>query len=145
MKIRIHLPYLLWGALFGFILSRAGAARFDHINGMFLLTDLTLYGVIGGAIAVGMPGLWLMHRAERQGRIKGIPFPHRRMTPGTLPGAALFGFGWAITGTCPGPAAVQLGEGHWVALATIAGIFIGNYLYAAVHRKWFHWRVDTCT
>jgi uncharacterized membrane protein YedE/YeeE len=140
------LPYLAWGILFGFLLSRSGAARFDYIHGMFLFTNLTLYGVICGAIAVAAPGMWLMRRMQKAGRIRGsIPFPRRRMTPGTLPGAALFGLGWAVSGTCPGPAAVQLGEGHWVALATIAGILLGNSVYAAMHRRWFKWRVDTCT
>ena len=145
MKIKAHIQYIGWGALFAFILSRAGAVRYDMINGMFLLTDLRLYGVIGGAIAVAMPGFWLLKRRQKAGKIRGLPFPRRRMTPGTLPGAALFGLGWAITGSCPGPVAVQIGEGHWIALATVAGILLGNWLYAAAHRRWFKWRVDTCT
>ena len=145
MKGRGWFSYLAWGAVFGFILSRSGAARFDYINGMFLLTDFTLYGVIGGAIAVAMPGFWLLQRAQKAGRVKGIPFPRRRMTPGTLPGAALFGAGWAATGTCPGPSMVQIGEGHYIALATVAGILVGNYLYGLYHRKYLSWRVDTCT
>jgi uncharacterized membrane protein YedE/YeeE len=149
MKLRVHLPYVLWGLGFGFLISRSGAVRFDYINAMFLLQPegWRLYGIIGSAIAVAMPGIALMKRAQKQGlpAFKKVHFPKRRMTPGTLPGAALFGIGWALTGTCPGPAAIQLGEGHWVALATIAGIFTGSAAYAAWHQKHFEWSLDFCS
>ena len=147
MKVRQHLPYLFWGALFGFIISRSGAVRFDYINEMFLLHSFRLYGMIGASILVAMPGILLMKRLARQGRprFKKIHFPKRRMTPGTLPGAAIFGIGWALTGACPGPAVMQLGEGHWIALATVAGIFLGNGVYGFVHQKYFTWASDFCS
>jgi uncharacterized membrane protein YedE/YeeE len=147
MRIKSHLPYLFWGLGFGFIIARCGAVRFDYIRDMFLLKDIQLYGVIGGAIATALPLFWFIERRgkAKDPRFKGLRWPHRRMTPGTLPGAALFGLGWAVTGTCPGPAAVQLGQGHWVALATIAGIFLGNLAYEKAHRRWFHWRPDSCS
>lgn len=135
-----YLPYVFWGLGFGFIISRAGAVRFDYIRDMFLFKSPQLYFVIGGAIGVALPLFaWLKTR-----KIKGLKWPHRRMTPGTLPGAAIFGFGWAITGTCPGPAVVQIGEGHFIALATVAGIFVGNLAYEAAHRRWFKWTPDSC-
>lgn len=141
MRIRAHLPYLFWGLGFGFLISRAGATRFDYIRDMFLLRSPQLYFVIGGAIAVALPLFALLKSKAGGAR---LPWPHRRLTPGTLPGAALFGVGWAFTGTCPGPSVVQLGEGHAIALATVAGIFAGNLLYERAHRRWFHWRPDSC-
>jgi uncharacterized membrane protein YedE/YeeE len=146
--VKKHLPYLFWGLGFGFIISRCGAVRFDYIRDMFLFKSPQLYFVIGGAIAVAMPLFaWLQWR-EKGGRVgRGytkLNWPHRRMTPGTLPGAAIFGIGWAVTGTCPGPAVVQIGEGHFVALATVAGIFVGNLVYEAAHRRWFKWMPDSC-
>lgn len=149
MKTRAHLPYLAWGLGFGFIIARAGAVRFDYIRAMFLLQSAQLYFVIGGAIAVALPLFWWLESRAKAAKgktssLKGLRWPHRRLTPGTLPGAALFGLGWALTGTCPGPAAVQVGQGHWVALATIAGIFVGNAAYVAAHRRWFSWRPDSC-
>jgi uncharacterized membrane protein YedE/YeeE len=62
-----------------------------------------------------------------------------------VPGAAIFGLGWALTGTCPGPAIIQVGEGHWMALATVAGIFLGNWAYGLLHEKYFSWQVDFCS
>jgi uncharacterized membrane protein YedE/YeeE len=141
------LPYLFWGALFGFIISRSGAVRFDMINGMFLLTDLRLYGMIGSAIATALPGILLFKwlKKKKRGRFATMHFPKRRLTPGTLPGAAVFGLGWALTGTCPGPAMIQVGEGHTMALFTVAGIFFGNWAYGLAHNRYFSWRADFCS
>ena len=146
MRTSKHLPYLAWGLGFGFIITRAGAVRFDFIRDMFLLKEFRMYGIIGSAIATALPLFWwLQRRAKEKGSpLKKLAWPHRRWTPGTLPGALIFGVGWALTGTCPGPAVVQIGLGHWVALATVAGIFAGNLAYEAAHRRWFHWRPDSC-
>jgi len=51
-----------FGLLFGFLLSRVGATRYDNIAGMFLLTDLHLMGVIGTAVVVAGVGLALLRR-----------------------------------------------------------------------------------
>ena len=150
MRLRKHLPYLAWGLGFGFIIARAGAVRFDFIRDMFLLKSFRMYGIIGSAIATALPLFWWIQkrasstRPTRPGQAPKLPWPHRRWTPGTLPGAAVFGVGWALTGTCPGPAVVQIGLGHWVALATVAGIFLGNPAYESAHRRWFAWRPDSC-
>jgi uncharacterized membrane protein YedE/YeeE len=40
-------------------------------------------------------------------------------------GSAVFGVGWGIANTCPGPVAAQLGQGALWSLLTIAGIVIG--------------------
>jgi uncharacterized membrane protein YedE/YeeE len=145
MKVRARLSYLFYGALFGFLISRAGATSFLAIHKMFLFQDLHLYGVIGGAIATALPGFLVLKRLKKDGKIsKPLTFASRRFTPGTLPGAAVFGLGWALTGTCPGPAVVQMGEGHWAALATVAGIFLGNYGYGRFHGRYFRWIPDIC-
>lgn len=114
------LRFLLFGLVFGFLLSRVGATDYDAIAGMFLLTDLHLMGVIGGAVVVAGLGLaW-----KRGPTITPKPFK-----PGLVVGAVLFGAGWAITGTCPGTGLAQIGEGKGVALFTVAGIFAGSALY----------------
>ena len=63
--------YLLLGLLFGYILSRSGAADYNFIQGMFLLTNFQLYGIIGAAVAITAPGLWLLKRYGRT--ISGAP------------------------------------------------------------------------
>ena len=51
------LLYLLLGVVFGFVLSRSGAADYDFIQGMFLFTEFQLYGIIGSAVALTAPGV----------------------------------------------------------------------------------------
>ena len=117
---------LPFGIAFGFVLSRAGATEYDAIHGMFLLTDLHLVGVIGTAIALSALGFAAIRRWSLLSRSgEPITFVKKPMTPTLLAGAALFGVGWALSGTCPGTALAQIGEGKLAALATFAGILIG--------------------
>ena len=59
------LVYLVFGTAFGWVLSRSGAADYDYVQGMFLLENFQLYGIIGTAVAVIAPGLWLLKRSGR--------------------------------------------------------------------------------
>ena len=58
----MHAKHIAFGALFGFILSRSGATDYDAIRGMFRLTDLHLFGVIGSAVAVSALGFTLARK-----------------------------------------------------------------------------------
>jgi uncharacterized membrane protein YedE/YeeE len=143
-SLRHHLPYLAWGLLFGWLLSRAGATSFRLIHEMFLLQNFHLYGVIGAAIAVALPGMALLQRLQRKGKIPpDVPFPKRQFRLGTWAGAPIFGVGWALTGTCPGTAVSQVGEGHFFALATVAGILLGQWLFYKIRPHVFG-NVETC-
>ena len=127
------LRFVLFGAAFGLVLSRARVTDYDRIAGMFRLTEFHLFGVIGSAIAVSAFGFWLLRRTGSR-TLGGEPVRFRPKTwhPGAVWGGLLFGAGWAITGACPGTALAQLGEGKLVALATIAGILAGTYTYGWV-------------
>ncbi len=85
--------FLLFGILFGFLLSRARATEYDVIVGMFRFTDLHLAGVMAVAIAVAAAGLYLLRRAKAAIDFQPKP-PHRRMWLAGL----VFGTGWALTG-----------------------------------------------
>lgn len=120
----------LFGLLFGFILSRAGATDFDAIYQMFSLSNEHIAGVIGVAILVAAPSLYLLRKrgiACAQGC--GITLTRKARKPGNVVGSVIFGAGWALTGTCPGTSLAQLGEGRVMALFTIAGILVGTWLY----------------
>ena len=49
--------FILFGALFGFLLSRAGATTYDFYANLFLFKDLQLMGVMATAAAVGFAGI----------------------------------------------------------------------------------------
>ena len=109
------------GILFGFVLSRSGAADYGFIQDMFQFKAFQLYGIFAGALAVTIPGLALIRRS---GRVA----PAKPFHTGNFVGGALFGVGWSITGMCPGPIFVNIGEGKPYALAALAGALCGTWL-----------------
>jgi uncharacterized membrane protein YedE/YeeE len=124
---------LVLGTAFGFVLSRSGAANYDLVQGMFLFTHFQLYGIIGAAIAVTAPGLWLLRRHGRALDGSPLSFRPKVRDRGTILGGILFGVGWSITGMCPGPIFVNLGEGKLYAIAALAGALSGAYILGAAY------------
>jgi len=129
------LVYLAFGTAFGFVLSRSGAADYGYVQRMFLFEDLQLYGIIGTAVAVTAPGLWLLKRHGRT--LGGAPLAVRPKPrhPGNVLGGVLFGMGWSITGMCPGPILVNVGEGKLYALAALAGVLVGTTALGTVYER----------
>ena len=126
----MRLAYLLFGTLFGFILSRARATDYDAIAGMFRLQDLHLMGVIGVAIGVGAVGMFLLKRSgARALNSEPIDLKPKPMKKGLFLAGLVFGAGWALSGACPGTALAQIGEGKIYAVFTVAGILTGTWLF----------------
>ncbi|MEZ4552882.1 MAG: DUF6691 family protein [Dehalococcoidia bacterium] len=129
------LLYVFLGTVFGFALSRSGAADYNYIQGMFLLEEFQLYGIIGTAVLIGIPGVYLLKRYGRTASgamliVRGKP-RHR----GNVAGGVLFGIGWSITGMCPGPIVVNIGEGKLYAIAALAGALTGAALFGSLYQR----------
>jgi hypothetical protein len=127
------LVYLLLGTVFGFILSRSGAADYDFIQGMFLFTELQLYGIIGVAVAAAAPGIWFIKRRGRTLLGPPIAIELKALHKGNIVGGVLFGIGWSMAGMCPGPIFVNIGEGKVYALAALAGAVVGAGLLGSFY------------
>jgi uncharacterized protein len=125
--------YVLFGTAFGFLLSRSGAADYDFIQGMFLFTTFQLYGIIGSAVAITAPGLWLLKRRGRTASGRPLEFERKPRTRGNVIGGLLFGIGWSMAGMCPGPIFVNIGEGKIYALAALAGALTGTAILGVVY------------
>jgi uncharacterized membrane protein YedE/YeeE len=125
----MFLVYIVLGAAFGFVLSRSGAADYNFIQSMFLLTNgwasFQLYGIIGTAVAITAPGLFLIKRYGHTVTGRPISIELKPLHRGNIWGGVLFGIGWSITGMCPGPILVNIGEGKVYALAALAGALVG--------------------
>lgn len=123
--------FLFLGALFGFLLSRAGATTYDFYAQLFLFQDLQLLWVIATAAGVGAAGTALLRRSKARALVGGGPIalqgkPWKR---GLVAGSLLFGVGWGLAGACPGTALAMLGEGKIGAAFTVGGILVGTWLY----------------
>jgi uncharacterized membrane protein YedE/YeeE len=141
---RTHLLLAAFGLALGFTLSSAGFSDWTEIHRMFTFgvgeggpdaASLRLLLAFAGAVALAMTGFFLLARRDT--------LPPRTLTRATVPGALVFGAGWALCGACPAVALVQLGEGKVAAVATLAGMLGGLRLHRAARRR-FRWRSDSC-
>lgn len=123
--------FILFGAVFGFLVSRAGATTFDFYAQLFLFQDLQLLWVIATAVVVGMVGVAILKATGARALLTGdaLAYEAKPMRKGVASGALIFGVGWGLAGACPGTAPAMLGEGKLAAGFTIIGILIGTYLY----------------
>lgn len=132
----MNYAFLLFGAIFGFLLSRAGATTFDFYAKLFLFEDLQLLWVIATAATVGALGVFLLKRLRaRAPDGQALVYDGKPMRRGLVLGALLFGVGWGMSGSCPGTAPAMLGEGKLLAGFTILGILLGTYLYGRFHAR----------
>jgi uncharacterized membrane protein YedE/YeeE len=127
--------YLVLGTLFGFVLSRSGAADYNYIQAMFLFESIQLYGILATAVMLTAAGMWLIHRGGRTAAGAPIAIELKPLHRGNVFGGLLFGVGWSIAGMCPGPILVNIGEGKIYALAALAGALAGAAAFGALYER----------
>ena len=122
---------LVFGIIFGFLLQKGGATKYDVILGQLLLTDFTVLKIMMSAVVVGMPGIFIMKK------LGWIEFDIKFGSLGkNVIGGLLFGLGFALLGFCPGTIAGAVGNGYLDAsVGGLIGIVIGSGLFAAVFPK----------
>jgi len=127
--------YLVLGTIFGFILSRSGAADYNYIQGMFLFERFQLYGIIGAAVVLTAPGLWALKRFGRTATGRPLQIELKPLHRGNVVGGLLFGVGWSMAGMCPGPIFVNIGEGKIYAVAALAGALVGAGVFGTIYAR----------
>ena len=130
------LKFLLLGTYFGIVLTKAQVISWYKIRNMFFFREPDLYLIIGSAVMVGALSVFLIKRFHPS-TLGGEPLtiPGKALTRGTVIGGFIFGLGWFITGTCPGPIYAQIGSGEFWAFFTLAGALAGAYAYARAKPK----------
>ena len=131
-----NLVTLISGLLFGFGLLLSGMAnpaKVQNFLDLFGTWDPSLALVMGGAIAVTMPGFWLVIRRNKPFFNNVFHLPSRTdLDARLITGAAIFGVGWGLGGFCPGPAMTALplaAEGTLIFVATmLTGMAASKYV-----------------
>ena len=134
-----NIKYLFVGLAFGIVFVKGEIISWFRIQEMFRLQSFHMYGVIGSAIVVGMISVWLIKKFNIK-TIHGeeITFGKKTFNKGQIYGGLIFGFGWAITGACPGPLYAQLGTGATVIAVTILSAVAGTWVYGYFREKLPH-------
>jgi uncharacterized protein len=127
------------GSLFGIILVKAEVISWFRIQEMFRLQSFHMFGVIGSAVVVGMLSILLIKKFKIK-TIYGEPIeiPKKTFNKGQIYGGLIFGFGWALTGACPGPLFAQIGTGATVILVTLFSAIAGTWVYGLLREKLPH-------
>lgn len=128
--------FLIFGTVFGFILSRAGATTYDFYAKLFLFQDMQLLWVIAVAGAVGIIGFKILKGKDRA-LLSNEPlqFDGKPYKTSLIPGSLIFGLGWGLAAACPGTVLAMFGEGKMGAAFTIFGILVGTYLHGLQSTK----------
>ena len=131
--------YLILGVLFGIILVKSEVISWYRIQEMFRLQSFHMFGVIGSAVLTGLIAVWLIKKFHIK-TITGekIELPLKKFNKGQIYGGLIFGFGWAITGACPGPLFAQIGSGFSVIIVTLLSAIAGTWMYGLLREKLPH-------
>lgn len=134
-----NLKYLVVGILFGIVFVKAEVISWFRIQEMFRLQSFHMFGIIGSAVAVGMLSVFLIKKFGIK-TIYGEPIVihPKEFNKGQIYGGLLFGFGWAITGACPGPLFAQIGTGATAILITLLSAIAGTWVYGYFRDKLPH-------
>jgi uncharacterized membrane protein YedE/YeeE len=97
---------------------------------MFRFESFHMFGIFMTAIPTGAIFLLLIRKLKIK-TLEGeeIEMPKKEYHHGIIIGSLLFGFGWALTGACPGPIYAQIGSGTLVAIVTLLSALAGTWCY----------------
>ncbi|WP_406844226.1 DUF6691 family protein [Flavobacterium soyae] len=134
-----NLKYLIVGIFFGIVFVKAEIISWFRIQEMFHLQSFFMYGVIGSAVAVGVISVFIIKKFNIK-TLQGekIEIQPKTFSKGQIYGGLLFGFGWAITGACPGPLFAQIGTGATVIIVTLLSAITGTWFYGWIKDKLPH-------
>jgi len=124
------------GLGFGFLITAARLNDYDVIHRMLLIQELDVYLLMASAVATAMPLLLLLQRTRWRTPLGGpLKVARAPVRPRNILGATVFGTGWAVAGTCPGPALAMPAAGGILGVFVMAGLFVGAVLRDAVDAR----------
>ena len=130
-----QIGYLITGIFFGLVLVKAEVISWFRIQEMFRLQSFHMYGVIGSAVITGMISLLIIRKMKISSlRHEPIIIPKKDFHKGVIYGGVLFGFGWALTGACPGPLYALVGNGSTVTSVTLLSAIAGTWCYGKIQK-----------
>jgi uncharacterized membrane protein YedE/YeeE len=134
-----NFKYTAVGIIFGIVFVKAEIISWFRIQEMFRFQSFHMYGVIGSAVMVGLVSVWLIKKFNIK-TIYGetIEFHPKPFNKGLILGGLLFGFGWALTGACPGPLFAQIGTGATVVAIALLSAIAGTWVYGLLREKLPH-------
>lgn len=137
--MKTSLAALLAGILFGMGLAVSGMLIPDKVLNFLDIAgqwDPSLALVMGGALAITIPGYYLVTKRPKPVLAEAFSLPTSRdIDAKLLTGAALFGLGWGLSGLCPAPALVNITTAFVDVLAFVGAMLVGMLAHKLVHNR----------
>ncbi len=135
--MRVPLVGLLFGTAIGFVLAWAQLTDPDVIRRMLLLREPDVFFLMGSAVAVAAVGARLLKATRTRALVTGerVGWSVERPRAHHVLGSVLFGAGWSVAGTCPGPVAAMIGQGRLGGLFVATGLVVGVVLRGSLERR----------
>jgi uncharacterized membrane protein YedE/YeeE len=116
-----------FGIAFGFLIAWAHLTDPAVIRAMLLLDEPYVFFLMASAMMVAAVGAHVLRAAGATSVIGGdaVTWTRSRPTRDHVVGSVIFGLGWSLACTCPGPLAAQIGVGQLAGLFTGAGLILG--------------------
>ncbi|SHJ09049.1 DUF6691 family protein [Flavobacterium terrae] len=134
------IKFLLVGFFFGIVLTKCEAVSWYRIYEMFQFQSFHMFGIIGVAIFTGVIGIQIIKRKNLKD-VDGLPIEILDKEKGSIRywlGGTLFGLGWALVGSCPGPIFILIGAGFMSVGVILIGALLGTFLYGVLKDKLPH-------
>ena len=135
-----NLSFFAVGIFFGIVMTKSEAISWFRIHEMFRFESFHMYGIIGTAVVLGAGIIFAMKKLKIKtltGNLVSYT-PMELRIPRHLLAGSIFGLGWAITGCCPGPMYVLIGQGYWIIIVVMLSAILGTYTYGVVKDKLPH-------
>jgi uncharacterized membrane protein YedE/YeeE len=135
-----YIKFLLVGFLFGIVLTKSEAVSWYRIYEMFRFESFHMYGIIGVAILTGFLSIQFFTKYQKTD-FENQPILILDKEKGSFRywiGGLIFGLGWGLVGTCPGPIFILLGAGFFPIIIVLVGALLGTFVYGLVKDKLPH-------
>jgi uncharacterized membrane protein YedE/YeeE len=134
---------MIVAAAFSGLFFGAGLTISGMVNPAIVLGFLDLVGawnpalllVMVGALAVALPGYWLLQGRKPLFAEKQLVPTRRDVDRSLIVGSIIFGIGWGLAGICPGPALAMFGIQPVMALIFVGAMSVGMMLSGWASQK----------
>ncbi len=134
-----NIKFIFAGIFFGIVLTKGEAISWYRMQEMFHFQSFHMFGIFMTAIPVGALSIFLIKKFNlKTSDGESVVIPDKVFHKGVVFGSLIFGFGWALTGACPGPLYAQLGSGVLVTIVTLGSAILGTWTYALLRDQLPH-------
>lgn len=134
-----NIRFFIVGSLFGIVFLKAQIISWFRIQEMFRFQSFHMYGIIGSAVITGLLSVLLIRKFNIKTMAgEEVVIPRKPFNKGTVIGGLLFGLGWGLTDSCPGPIFAQLGMGVPVAIVVLLSAMAGTWVYGLLRDRLPH-------